>query len=173
VPLLLRALPVHRKNGKRVFNNGVRPASPNVPFRTSFLSIFLLLLDKRQEKAKVDTHTSGGGNDMAVDASSPPPPGSLSASVSIQSSSMLPPGDDDGDVDQDQERPSAVTSVGNARDSNPPPKRYKLTDEMKVLLWQIVALSNECCKLENEKKWVSFRFDVFVRIEITILMNDG
>jgi Ubinuclein conserved middle domain len=37
---------------------------------------------------------------------------------------------------------------------NPPPKRYRLTDAMKVLVWRLVALSNEICRLENEKKCV-------------------
>jgi hypothetical protein len=27
-----------------------------------------------------------------------------------------------------------------------------LTEAMKVIVWQLVMLSNECCRLENEKK---------------------
>ncbi|KAF7291907.1 hypothetical protein MIND_01216000 [Mycena indigotica] len=33
----------------------------------------------------------------------------------------------------------------------PPPKRYRMTDEMKSIVWQLVQLSNELCRIENEK----------------------
>ncbi|KAJ7054490.1 hypothetical protein C8F01DRAFT_1163551 [Mycena amicta] len=34
----------------------------------------------------------------------------------------------------------------------PPAKRYRMSDEMKGIVWQLVLLSNELCRLENEKK---------------------
>jgi hypothetical protein len=37
---------------------------------------------------------------------------------------------------------------------HPPQKKYRMTERMKVILWQLVSLSNECCRLENEKKCV-------------------
>ncbi|KAI0687927.1 hypothetical protein BC835DRAFT_1408232 [Cytidiella melzeri] len=38
-----------------------------------------------------------------------------------------------------------------ARDANPPQKKFRLTDRMKEIIWQLVCMSNECCRLENEK----------------------
>ena len=35
-----------------------------------------------------------------------------------------------------------------------PAKRYRLTDTMKSIVWELVLLSNECCRLENEKRYV-------------------
>ena len=58
---------------------------------------------------------------------------------------------DDG---ADHEDGGAAGGKGG-RDSHPPAKRYRLTDQMKQIIWQLVCLSNECCRIENEKKWVS------------------
>ena len=41
---------------------------------------------------------------------------------------------------------------GGARDAHPPAQRYRLTDQMKELIWSLVCMSNECCRIENEKK---------------------
>ncbi len=38
--------------------------------------------------------------------------------------------------------------------AHPPAKRYRLTEAMKSMIWELVVLSNECCRLENEKKSV-------------------
>ncbi|KZV72651.1 hypothetical protein PENSPDRAFT_733425 [Peniophora sp. CONT] len=35
--------------------------------------------------------------------------------------------------------------------SAPPAKRFKLTEKMKGMIWNLVCLSNECCRIENEK----------------------
>ncbi|KAH9939234.1 uncharacterized protein BXZ73DRAFT_43928 [Epithele typhae] len=37
------------------------------------------------------------------------------------------------------------------KDAHPPAQRYRLTDQMKGIIWQLVCLSNECCRIENEK----------------------
>ena len=55
---------------------------------------------------------------------------------------------DDG---ADHEDGGAAGGKGG-RDSHPPAKRYRLTDQMKQIIWQLVCLSNECCRIENEKK---------------------
>jgi hypothetical protein len=39
-----------------------------------------------------------------------------------------------------------------SKEAQPPQKRYRLTEPMKNVVWQLVLLSNECCRLENEKK---------------------
>ena len=53
---------------------------------------------------------------------------------------------DDGDHED------GVGGGGRGRDTHPPAKRYRLTDQMKTIIWQLVCLSNECCRIENEKK---------------------
>ncbi|KAF5391132.1 hypothetical protein D9757_003023 [Collybiopsis confluens] len=37
------------------------------------------------------------------------------------------------------------------KDAQPPAKKYRLTENMKAIVWELVLLSNECCRLENEK----------------------
>jgi len=44
------------------------------------------------------------------------------------------------------------------KDTHPPVKKYKMTEVMKGLIWNLVCLSNECCRIENEKKYVCIRF---------------
>ncbi|KAJ8590552.1 hypothetical protein M405DRAFT_766097 [Rhizopogon salebrosus TDB-379] len=44
-----------------------------------------------------------------------------------------------------------VGKVDVMRDAHPPAQKYRLTDQMKSIVWQLVMLSNECCRLENEK----------------------
>lgn len=43
---------------------------------------------------------------------------------------------------------------GKDHGQHPPGKRYRLTDAMKSIVWELVLLSNESCRLENEKKSV-------------------
>ncbi|KAG1733547.1 hypothetical protein EDB19DRAFT_1880057 [Suillus lakei] len=43
------------------------------------------------------------------------------------------------------------TNKADGRDAHPPAQKYRLTEAMKVIVWQLVMLSNECCRLENEK----------------------
>jgi hypothetical protein len=49
--------------------------------------------------------------------------------------------------------PDAAPPATQAPDGSlkAPTQRYKLTDEMKRLIWELVCLSNECVRLENEK----------------------
>jgi len=53
------------------------------------------------------------------------------------------------DKDKDKDGQNTAPTPGQA---NPPAKRYRLTDGMKAIIWELVVLSNECCRLENEKK---------------------
>lgn len=54
-------------------------------------------------------------------------------------------GEDKGD-----EKDVDATAV--EKDAEPPQKKYRLTDQLKGIIWELVILSNECCRLENEKK---------------------
>jgi hypothetical protein len=42
------------------------------------------------------------------------------------------------------------------KDMHLPVKKYKMTEAMKGLIWNLVCLSNECCRIENEKKYVGW-----------------
>ncbi|KAF8553864.1 hypothetical protein OG21DRAFT_1509639 [Imleria badia] len=46
---------------------------------------------------------------------------------------------------------SGTTKHDGTRDAHPPAQKYRLTEAMKSIIWQLVMLSNECCRLENEK----------------------
>ena len=44
---------------------------------------------------------------------------------------------------------------GKDHGQHPLAKRYRRTDAMKSIVWELILLSNECCRLvENEKKLV-------------------
>jgi hypothetical protein len=45
---------------------------------------------------------------------------------------------------------------GTGKDPLPPTRKYRMTEEMKGVLWQLVMLSNDVCRLENEKKCAFF-----------------
>ncbi|TCD65164.1 hypothetical protein EIP91_003020 [Steccherinum ochraceum] len=57
----------------------------------------------------------------------------------------------DGGHDSGHEDDGAPGGPKSSKDAHPPTKRYKLTEQMKALIWQLVCLSNECCRIENEK----------------------
>jgi hypothetical protein len=45
--------------------------------------------------------------------------------------------------------PKSTATAGHA--THPPGKKYRLTEQMKGIIWDLVLLSNEACRLENEK----------------------
>ncbi|VDC06864.1 unnamed protein product [Peniophora sp. CBMAI 1063] len=55
----------------------------------------------------------------------------------------------DGTPNPQPTAPDAEPANGAA--SAPPAKRFRLTDKMKGMIWNLVCLSNECCRIENEK----------------------
>ncbi|KAJ2923110.1 hypothetical protein H1R20_g13982, partial [Candolleomyces eurysporus] len=48
-----------------------------------------------------------------------------------------------------QDAKSTATAAGHG--THPPGKKYRLTEQMKGIIWDLVLLSNEACRLENEK----------------------
>lgn len=65
------------------------------------------------------------------------------------------PGRDDVGHDNDEHDDGGAgpsSGKGASKDAHPPAKRYKLTDRMKEKIWDLVCLSNEMCRIENEKK---------------------
>ncbi|KAJ3769479.1 hypothetical protein FB446DRAFT_648598 [Lentinula raphanica] len=63
------------------------------------------------------------------------------------------------DEENHSTHPPHISSTGDAggtkplseKDTQPPLKKYRLTENMKAIVWELVLLSNECCRLENEK----------------------
>lgn len=98
------------------------------------LTCWDLGVDRRQEKTKAQDQTDSAAptrhptEEMEVDRASAGP-------------------------GQHQEGGEGKEGAGKeSKDPQPPQKRYRLTEQMKNIVWQLVLLSNECCRLENEKK---------------------
>ena len=88
--------------------------------------------EKRQEKLKVESTEAGSvSGDAAANGSTAP----------------LHAGDETAASGAEDAAPKA-----NAKEAHPPAKKYRLTEPMKSIIWQLVCLSNECCRIENERK---------------------
>lgn len=61
--------------------------------------------------------------------------------------------DDHDDQDKEAKEGAAVSSSTTTKEKEPP-KKYRLTEKMKPIFWQLYCLSNECSRLTNEKKLV-------------------
>lgn len=70
-----------------------------------------------------------------------------------ESSGTRPPTEEREDVTMDGDA-DKVESLSTRTNSNAPQKKFRMTDRMKEIVWNLVLLSNKCCELENEKKWV-------------------
>ncbi len=88
--------------------------------------------EKKQEKSKTGTASVEGSPTLR--------------------SVPLPPGDDSAVMDVDKSLDGEGKDSKDAKDAHPPAKKYKMTEAMKGLIWNLVCLSNECCRIENEKK---------------------
>jgi hypothetical protein len=71
----------------------------------------------------------------------------------------LPP-DEGTAMDVDKSMDGEGKDAKDSKDTHPPVKKYKMSEAMKGLIWNLVCLSNECCRIENEKKYVSRRYTV-------------
>lgn len=111
---------------------------------TIILLLLLSYLDKRQEKLRTEAAEASTGTGSAGPTRHPT---------------------EEMDVDSNSNQPLGIGASGDAEGSkdgkegkdhgqHPPAKRYRLTDTMKTMVWELVLLSNECCRLENEKKSV-------------------
>jgi hypothetical protein len=92
--------------------------------------------EKKQEKAKAEAEAPSPSNADSTSA------GGLARQTT-----------EDAGSGADQDHP-AKDGAGKdpAKEAHPLSKKYRMTDEMKAVLWNLVTLSNECCRLENEKK---------------------
>ena len=107
-----------------------------------FVAVLLLFsyLDKRQEKLR----TEAAGARTCTASAGPTRHPSEEMDVDSNGNQPLGVGGATGDADGGKE--------GKDHGQHPPAKRYRLTDTMKSIVWELVLLSNECCRLENEKK---------------------
>lgn len=120
----------------------------------------ILVIDKRQEKARLDAasgnastpgHASNSANVSVAggdDSSAPTRHGTEEMDADEEG------GDKDKSNDNDMEHAEKDKSEKEKGESHPPAKKYRMTDSMKNIVWELVLLSNECCRLENEKKCV-------------------
>ena len=89
-------------------------------------------LEKRQEKLKAESTEAGSvSGDAAANVGGAP----------------AHAGDETAASGAEDAAPKA-----NAKEAHPPAKKYRLTEPMKSIIWQLVCLSNECCRIENERK---------------------
>lgn len=89
--------------------------------------------EKRQEKAKAESETGTVSTPTAAEAH--PEEGGTASGAEGEGS-------------------SGMAKHDGTRDAHPPAQKYRLTEAMKSIIWQLVMLSNECCRLENEKQCV-------------------
>ena len=100
-------------------------------------------LDKRQEKIRQETaEGSGAGTNSAGPTRHPTEEMEIDGEESKDQ--LKDKESKDKDKDGNPPAPSQVQA--------PPAKRYRLTEAMKAIIWEMVVLSNECCRLENERK---------------------
>lgn len=90
----------------------------------------VLAWDKRQEKARVEAATNGTGSIQGEDSSAPTRHGT----------EEIPEGEENKE-----------STVKETPAAHPPAKKYRMTESMKNIVWELVQISNECCRLENEK----------------------
>ena len=104
--------------------------------------------------------SAGSGGDQGVgDSTSPTRHPTEEMDVDVDTSR-------DRDRDKDREDgappstapPTSTQGGSGGKDPHPPGKKYRLTESMKAIVWELVMLSNECCQLENEKKSCSLLF---------------
>ena len=114
-------------------------------------SLTPISVDKRQEKLRTEAAEASAGTgsagptrhpteEMDVDGNGNQPPLSIAGGAGTGAGGDVEGGKDGKD--------------GKDHGQHPPAKRYRLTDTMKSMVWELVLLSNECCRLENEKKLV-------------------
>ncbi|PFH48181.1 hypothetical protein AMATHDRAFT_150462, partial [Amanita thiersii Skay4041] len=100
--------------------------------------------DKRQEKARLEA-AAGDAGDSA----------SGSAAPTRHPTEEMDVDGEEGKVKEDRDGAGGASAAGGlgggGKDSHPPAKKYRMTESMKAIVWQLVMLSNECCRLENEK----------------------
>lgn len=106
--------------------------------------------ERRQEKAKGE---AGAG---AASVEGTPAPGSATPSINgaaLPATHHDPANESGMDIDGPPLTQGGDKDATGAHSSaHMPTKRYRLTERMKNIIWELVVLSNESCRIENEKK---------------------
>lgn len=89
---------------------------------------------RRHEKMKTAEPETGGASTPSVTDTAPQDDGGAASGT---------------DGNEPENAPG--TGKETTRDAHPPAKKYRLTEQMRSIIWQLVMLSNECCRLDNEK----------------------
>ena len=116
------------------------------------------LWQQRQDKAKGGEGAGAGTGTTSAEGT--PAPGSGTPSVNGGALPQLPHERDDTNdsgagIDGDGPPPSQAAGDKQSGE-HPPTKRYRLTERIRHIIWELVVLSNESCRIENEKKCVVF-----------------
>ena len=119
-----------------------------------------ILIDGAEKRTLVRAELQDGtGQAQPPSAEGTPGPSSTQPTPLLSTTALPQPKsiDDSGEMDVDDlpaSHANGKLGAQSAKDAHPPQKRYRLTDQMKHIIWQLVCLSNECCRIENEKKCV-------------------
>ncbi|RPD77316.1 hypothetical protein L226DRAFT_602847 [Lentinus tigrinus ALCF2SS1-7] len=107
----------------------------------------VLQWEKRQERAKLEA-SGEGTNGVAHSHEGSPAASDAQATPTIGPTAL----EQRPSLNDDAENEDGAAGGGKGgKDAHPPAKRYRLTDQIKAIIWQLVCLSNECCRIENEK----------------------
>ncbi|KAF8883566.1 hypothetical protein BD779DRAFT_1539589 [Infundibulicybe gibba] len=101
--------------------------------------------DKRQEKAKAESLSTASGIAAATENMT----GTDSAGPTRHPTEEIHDGHGEDGEGRDGEK-DGEGKDGKGKE-HPPAKKFRMTDTMKGIVWKLVVLSNECCRLENEK----------------------
>lgn len=115
------------------------------------MHILILLVEKKQEKLKAPEAEADTG-EVSGDATAP---------ESISAAPLPSQAVDDGTISGAEQDPTSranASAIGSAKETHAPAKKFKMTEPIKNIIWQLVCLSNECCRIENERKWVVSQF---------------
>ncbi|KAF9529895.1 hypothetical protein CPB83DRAFT_851765 [Crepidotus variabilis] len=111
--------------------------------------------DKRQEKIRAEAADGGGTGGSNTGSAAPTRHPTEEMDVDEDGNEKVVSKDDkdkDGKEAKDKDGKDGKDKDGKEpHTAHPPAKRYRLTEQMKSAIWELVLLSNECCRLENEK----------------------
>ncbi|PPQ86424.1 hypothetical protein CVT24_009992, partial [Panaeolus cyanescens] len=110
----------------------------------------IVCIDKRQEKLRAEAADASG-----TASAGPTRQGTEEMEVDDEHGGDGKDGKDKDGKDKDgkdgKDKEGKDGKDGKDHGQHPPSKRYRMTDKMKQIVWELVLLSNECCRLENEK----------------------
>ena len=148
-----------RRSGSVALPCGVRARLS--PRRRSLLVCSYFCTERRHERARLESESGGAAGAQSLEGTpapsdNQPTPNPASTTLPARGSLDETGNDTGGEIDDLPNTSTTGNGKGSgfsARDAHPPQKKYRLTERMKEIIWQLVCMSNECCRLENEKKY--------------------